>query len=163
MKKHLPAIATVCLIGCALLFFVWRNDPARFVRLLPTPPTAASPEEVIWQMTNAAREGNVQAYLNCYSGAVRQNLEKTATEMGEQKFSDYLKQLNNEVTGIAVSDLEQSNGTASLKVEFVLRGKNEAQKHHFKFIAGAWKIAQVDGAEQIKTLIPYGADANGKE
>jgi len=125
---------------------------------------AASPEDVVWRMSDAAREGDTRAYLDCFSGALRQHLEKTASEMGEAQFSRYLKKLNDEVTGIAVSDLEQKDQqTAALRVEFVFRGRSEAQKHHFKLIDGQWKIDGVDGAERVNVLIPYGANVTEKE
>jgi hypothetical protein len=94
---------------------------------------------------------------------LRRNLIKTAAEMGEQKFGEYLKRLNEEITGIAVSDLDLTGEAgAKLRVEFVYRGKNEAQQHHLILRDGAWKIDRLDESERIKTLIPYGADATGK-
>jgi len=108
-------------------------------------------------MSDAARKGDVQAYLDCFSGSLRQSLEKTAADMGEVRFSEYLKKLNNEMTGIAVSNFEKvSEDTATLRVEFVYRGKNEAQNHRFKLIDGKWKIDSLDNAEGVPTLIPYG-------
>ncbi len=161
MKKRLPAIVTILLIAGALVFLTQRE---RLSGWKWETKTAATPEDVVWRMSDATRDGDVQAYLDCFSGALKQNLQKTAADMGEAQFSQYLKELNDEVTGIAVSDLEQANeGTATVNVEFVFRGRNEAQKHSFELVSGAWKITQIDGAQQIKTLIPYGADASGKE
>jgi hypothetical protein len=155
MKKRLPAILTIVLLLAVLLVLTqrerWREGASK-----PT-AAAASPEDVIWQMSDAAREGQTQAYLACFSGELRTRLEKTAREMGAAKFTEYLQQLNQAVTGIAVSDLEQSEAdTAKLRVEFVLRGKHEAQTHHFQRVNGQWTITRVDDAEQVKVLIPYG-------
>jgi hypothetical protein len=161
MKKRLPAIVTILLIAGALVFLTQRE---RLSGWKWETKTAATPEDVVWRMSDATRDGDVQAYLDCFSGALKQNLQKTAADMGEAQFSQYLKKLNDEVTGVAVSDLEQANeGTATLNVEFVFRGRNEAQKHSFEIVAGVWKITRIDGAQQIKTLIPYGTDASGKE
>lgn len=161
MKKRMPAIVTILLIVGALVFLTQRERLSswRFEK-----KTSGTPEDIIWSMSDATREGDVHAYLDCFSGALKQNLQKTADDMGESQFSRYLKELSDEVTGITVSELEQADEqTATLKVEFVFRGKNEVQKHSFKFLAGAWKITKVDGAEQIKTLIPYGTDATDKD
>ena len=164
MKKHLPAIITVLLIAGAFLLLTQRERLAGMKWAGKFAATSATPEDVIWRMSDAAREGNVQAYLDCFSGVLRQNLNKTATEMGQAQFSQYLKKLNDEMTGIAVSDLEQINEqTATLKVEFVFRGKNEAQKHHFKLTDGKWQIDAVETAERLKILIPYGTAATEKE
>ncbi len=160
MKKRLPAIATVLLIAGAVVFFTTRQ------RLKTAEPgfNAANPESVIWRMSDATRDGEIQAYLNCFDGELRRNLEKTVAEMGERKFSEYLKRLNEEITGIAVSDLDRmGEAGAKLRVEFVSRGKNEVQQHHLIQRDGVWKIDRVDESERIKTLIPYGADATGKE
>jgi hypothetical protein len=160
MKKRLPVIVTVLLIVGALVFFAARQ------RLKTADPgfNVANPESVIWRMSDAARTGDVEAYLNCFDGELRRNLEKTVADMGERKFGEYLKRLNEEITGIAVSDLKLTGeAIADLRVEFVYRGKNEAQQHYLVLRDGAWKIDRVDESERIKTLIPYGADATGKE
>lgn len=154
MKKKIPTIVTIILLVASLVMLMQRGRPAR----TPWSEAAANtPEEIIWQMVDAAREGNAKAYLDCFSGKLRQNLQKIDTEMGEARFSEYLKQLNNEVTGIAVSDLEQSNAQeAEMSVEFVFRGRNETQKHYFRLADGKWKIDRIDDAEWLKVLIPYG-------
>jgi hypothetical protein len=158
MKQRLPAIITLLLIAGAIAFFARRNQTTS------TSEAVATPEDVVWRMSDASREGDVQAYLDCFSGALRQNLQKTISDMGEAQFSQYLKRLNGEMTGIAVSDLVLINESeATLRVEFVFRGRNEAQKHHFKLVNGAWKIEKLDGAEQIKPLVPYGSDVTEKE
>jgi hypothetical protein len=160
MKKRLPAIVTVLLIVGALVFFAARQ------RLKTAEPgfNAANPESVIWRMSDATRVGDVEAYLDCFDGELRRNLEKTIADMGWPQFSEYLKRLNEEITGIAVSDLRLTGDAgANLRVEFVYRGKNEAQEHHLILRDGAWKIDRVDESERIKTLIPYGADATIKE
>jgi len=158
MKQRLPAIITVLLIISAIAFFAKRD------RTTSTSKAPVTPEDVIWHMLDAAREGDVDAYLDCFDGALKSNLQRTAAEMGEAQFSQYLKRLNGEMTGIAVSDFEQvSQNEATLRVEFVFRGKNEAQKHHFRLVNGVWKIEKLDGAEQIKSLTTYGSDVIEKE
>src|SRR5262245_24859811 len=160
MKKHLPAITTVLLIAGALAFFAGRQGSKRAASGL----SEADPKAAIWCVADAARAGDGPAYLNCFDAPLRQNLQKTAAEMGEQKFGEYLKRLNEEITGIAVSDLKLTGEAgANLRVEFVYRGKNEAQQHHLVLRDGAWKIDRLDESERIKTLIPYGTDVTGKE
>jgi hypothetical protein len=153
MKKRLPAIITILLILGALALFAYRQGR---LRLPETQKSVAVPEDVIWRMSDASRNGDAQAYLNCFDGALRQNLEKTVAEMGEQKFGDYLKRLNDEITGIAVSDLELTGETeAKLRVEFVFRGKSETQWHHLKLSAGTWKIDRMDEAERNQSGTRY--------
>jgi hypothetical protein len=160
MRNQRPVIVTLILLLGAMLVFTQRE---RWKDVRTSVRSGATPEDVIWRMSDAAREGDVQAYLDCFSGALRQNLDKTVAEMGAEKFKAYLQQRQAEVTGIAVSDLEQPDAqTAALRVEFVYRGKSEVQKHHFKFINGQWHIAQVDGSEQISLPTPSGTGGADK-
>ena len=159
MKQKLPAIITVFLIAAGVFYFAFRGRIGDAIKSGGVRP--ATPEDVIWKMSDASREGNVAAYLDCFTGTLKQNLQKTASDMGDARFSEYLRRLNGEITGIAVSDLEQiGTAEANLRVEFVFRTRNEVQKHHFRLIDGEWKIDQLDGAEQVKTLIPYGSEIN---
>lgn len=156
MKNRLPAIITVLLIAAGVLYFGFRG---RLGEALKAGRAAQTPEDVIWKISDATREGDIRAYLDCYTGALRQNLQKTVSDMGDARFSEYLKRLNGEITGIAVSDLEMvSDSEANLRVEFVFRTRNETQKHHFTRVGGAWKIDRLDGAEQVRTLVPYGTE-----
>ena len=102
MKKRLPAIVTVSIIAGALVFFAARQRS----KIADPGFNAANPESAVWRMSDATRVGDGEAYLNCFDGELRRNLIKTAAEMGEQKFGEYLKRLNEEITGIAVSDLD---------------------------------------------------------
>ena len=43
-----------------------------------------------------------------------------------------------------------------VRVEYVYQDRNEAQAIHMEKADGAWKISRVDGAERVKTLVPYG-------
>ncbi len=161
MKQRLPAILTILLIVSA---FVGLTQRERLWKLIRPEETTRGPEELVWRTSDAARRGDVRSYLDCFGDRLRDRLERTAAEMGEAQFSDYLTRLNQELTGIAVSDLERPNDQiATLRVEFVYRGKNEVQKHEFKLVNGSWKIVGVGDAEWLKGLLPWGTDASGKE
>ncbi len=154
MKKQLPAIVTILLIVAALAYFTQRQ---RLAQLTADSPAAATPEAVIWRMADAARTGDAAAYLDCFSGELQAKLRKTAAELGDAQFRQYLQRLHSEVTGLAVSDLVQPRADeAALRVEFVLRDHNEAQQHHFKLIGGVWKIDRIEGTERVNPLIPFG-------
>ncbi len=43
-----------------------------------------------------------------------------------------------------------------MRVEYVYQDRNEAQSMYLEKLSGAWKIARVEAAERVKTLIPYG-------
>src|SRR5580658_4053451 len=52
----------------------------------------ANPEDGIYAMFDAARAGDAKAYLNCFSGPLRDQLAATAKE--DAKFKDYLLRQN---------------------------------------------------------------------
>ncbi len=157
MKKLLPTIVTTLLIVVSGVYLAQRSRSINS-------ESATNPEDVIWRMMDAAREGNSEAYLDCFSGALRQNLERTAAEMGNQRFREYLRRLNDQIVGLATSDLERLGETeARLNVEFVYRGKTETQKHHFRLVDGSWKIEQIDSAAARQNVIPYGTEVDQEE
>lgn len=153
MKHRLPPIVTSILLACTLGLLSQRERLTGF-RQSEKP----EPDEVIWRMTDAAREGNSKAYLDCFTGDLEQILRRTAAEMGEAKFSKHLKQLNADVTGIAVSGIEGETGQSErrLNVEFVYRGRNESQQQYVKLVDDRWRIERLDDGQQLKVLIPYG-------
>ncbi|MDX2033928.1 MAG: hypothetical protein SF339_24860 [Blastocatellia bacterium] len=142
MKKRLPVVATLLLIAAALAYFTRGQRPAESTAPLPIGDT---PEAVIWHMADAARTGDTAAYLDCFSGELREKLRRTAVDLGEEPFRQYLQRLHDEVAGLAVSDLIRNGADeVSLLVEFAHRDRNESQRHHFRRENGAWKIVRIE-------------------
>lgn len=161
MRQRLPTILTLLLISGAFVAIVQRDRLFKSVR-----PSSVinGPEDVVWRASDAAKQGDVQAYLSLFDGPLRERLQRAASDMGEAQFSSYLKRLSDDLTGIAVSDLVQTgDDSATLRIEFVYRGRNEVQQHQFKRVGGDWKIVGVGDAEWLKGLVPWGTDASGKE
>jgi hypothetical protein len=147
MKKRLPAIITALLLAVTLLFFAARPR----LKTAESSFDSAQPESVIWRMSDAARAGDPQAYLDCFTGGLRRKLEQTVSDMGEREFGQYLKRMNDELTGIAVADLMwMGENSVKLSVEFVFPDKLETQRHYLIRRDGAWRIEQVDEAERVK-------------
>jgi len=72
-------------------------------------------------------------------------------------FSRYLKESNSAIKGVALADPQPlGDRQASVRVEYVYQDRNEAQTMYLEKDAAGWKITRVDGAERVKTLIPYG-------
>ena len=122
-----------------------------------TPKEPPSPQDAIYGMLDAARAGNVAAYLACYSGEMQASLRESVRESTEAGFAKYLRDSNAAIKGVAVSDPQTlSDSEVSVRVEYVYQERNEAQTMRLEKVGGAWKIARVDGEERVKTLIPYG-------
>ena len=151
-KTHIITIAALIL---ALAAALGQKQGWRWGSSAPKEPP--SPQDAIYAMLDAARAGNVAAYLASYSGAMQASLQQSVRESGEAAFAKYLRDSNAAIKGVAVSDPQPSSDTeASVRVEYVYQERNEAQTMHLEKSGGAWKIARVESAERVKTLVPYG-------
>jgi hypothetical protein len=120
--------------------------------------TAGTPEDAIYGMLDAAKAGNVKAYLACYSGQLNDQLRQSVAESRPGDFEKYLRTSNAAIQGVALSPPEPVAGTqVKVRVEYIYRDRNEVQFIYLRNESSAWKIYQVDGAERVKTLIPYGS------
>ena len=125
---------------------------------LPAAATQPAPEDPIYAMLDAARQGDVKAYLACYTGQMRVSLEASVRESGAAGFARYLRDSNAAIKGVAINPPEKlSGGESRVRVEYVYQERNEVQNVYLEKAGAAWKIARVDGAERVKTLAPYGA------
>jgi hypothetical protein len=119
---------------------------------------APKPQDSIWAAIDAAKAGNVAAYLERFGQPMRGQLEESRRELGEAGFRDYLVRTASQPKGIAVSLLENPEGPDAprFRVEFIFQDRNEVQQYTLRRDGARWQISAVDGAERIKTLIPYG-------
>lgn len=149
--KRKAQVATILVLLGALTFVVARR--ARFTAVRST--KEASPQDAIYAMLDAAREGNVKKYLASYSGQMEASLQQAVKE--SQDFGRYLKDSNAAIKGVAIMEPEQvTNNEVKARVEYVFQDRNEVQSMVLDKIAGGWKIVRVDSAERVKTLVPYG-------
>jgi len=123
----------------------------------PAPKAEPSPQDAIYAMLDAARIGDVKAYLTSYTGQMDAALKQSLAETTEAGFAKYLKDSNAAVKGIAISEPQTvTDREVKVRVEYVYQDRNEAQTMYLEKGAGGWKISRVDGAERVKTLVPYG-------
>lgn len=122
------------------------------------------PEDVIWAMLKACQMGDMKHYLGCFEGDLKKRLIKLSAEQGKAPFQNHLKQLIAPIKGVALIDAISSEGgvkeredEARLKVEYVLAERNEVQIYQLRKLNGSWKVVQIEMAQRIPTLIPYGA------
>jgi hypothetical protein len=116
-----------------------------------------SPQDAVYAMLDAAREGNVGKYLAAHTGQMEAALRETIAEKGEAAFAAYLRQFNAPIKGVAILEPQPlTDREVRLRVEYVYQDRNEAQTMYLEKLSGAWRIARVEAAERVKTLIPYG-------
>lgn len=116
-----------------------------------------NPRDTIYAMLDAARDGDVEAYIACHAGEMARQLAQSRDEMTPQGFAKYLADRNREIKGIAINEPEMASpDEARIRVEYVYRERNEAQQVYLERVDGAWKITAVDATERVETLVPYG-------
>jgi hypothetical protein len=148
-------IATVAVLAAALGgIAVYRSGWS------PSPPQIASPpkpQDAVYAMLDAARAGDVNGYLAQYTGQMETSLRQAIAESGEAAFAKYLKDSNAAIKGVAVMEPQPlTEREVKLKVEYVYQDRNETQQLYVEKTPGGWRIARVDSAERVKTLVPYG-------
>jgi hypothetical protein len=165
-KEKKAAVVTVVVMVGALAVVLgqkngWRastlTDQVSQVSLRPQPKPDPTPQDAIYGMLDAARAGDVKAYLANYSGQMSAALQQSIAETTEPKFAQYLKDSNAAIKGVAISEPQTLTDTqVKVRVEYVYQDRNEAQMMVLEKQSGIWKIVQVDSTERVKTLVPYG-------
>jgi len=162
-KERKAQALTVLLLAGALAFAAYRSgsfssfDVSRLTAGMQ-PKGDPTPQDAIYAMLDAGRAGNVRDYLAAHTGQMATSLEKAVAEASESGFAAFLKQTNEPVKGVALQEPRVlTDREVKVRVEYVFGDRNEVQWMYLEKTAGGeWKIARVDTAEQIKTLVPYG-------
>jgi hypothetical protein len=134
----------------------WRMPDLR-PAAVAAPRAEPVPQDAVYAMLDAARRGDVKGYLACYAGQMSASLARSVAETGEARFAAYLKESNAAIKGVALAEPGALNDReVKLRVEYIYQDRNEAQWMYLEKTPAGWKIARVDGAERVKTLVPYG-------
>lgn len=160
-KERKAQVVTVVVLVLALGAGLARKTGWRPTDLLSwtsrTETTSLGPQDVIYAMQNAARVGDVPAYLSNYTGQMEASLRQAMAGTTEAAFAKYLKDSNTTIRGIAVGDPQEiTNVEQKVRVEYIYEDRNEAQTMYLEKGPSGWKISRVDSDERVKTLIPYG-------
>lgn len=154
-RQRKAQILTVGILALVALAVALRQSGWR----LPgrTPPRGATPEDAIYGMLEAARAGDVAAYLGYFADPLQGSIRQAIAESGEQSFARYLRESNAPIKGIAVTAPERlSENAVKARVEYVYQDRNEVQYMYLEQAGGAWRIVRLDAAQRVQTLIPYG-------
>jgi len=150
-------IITVAVLLAALAAVLVRKTGWRVPEPSGVQSQGQSPQDTIYAMLNAARAGDVRAYLANYTGQTEAALRQTLAESTEPGFSKYLSDSSSSLKGVAVSDPQTiTDSESSVRVEYVYQDRNDVQMMYLEKGPSGWKIFRTDGEEQVKTLVPYG-------
>ncbi len=157
MKRERKAqIATVLVLMGALTMLAakrggWR--PAAMVR----PAAQELPQDTIYRMMDAARDGNASAYLACFTGSMENSLRQIAKEKGSSALSDYIRNFNAAVKGVAIQEPQPgADNELRVRVEFVYADRNEAQIYYLRQASGSWRIEHQENSQGVPAAVPYG-------
>ena len=154
MKKLLAAVATALVITALLVATTLRSRGAS---------SADAPEICLDQMFEAMKSGDVATYLKCFTGRLRDELERTAREQTPAKFSEYLKHSAATMKGRAIHHHKtEFSGPDQVRmvVDRVYEQRLwEYQAYRLRREAGAWQIYAIDAPEPHAPPIPYGTPA----
>ena len=154
-KQARARVVTVVVLVVALGVVFARKGDLRGSLTGLTRRTEQTPQDAIYAMLDAARNGDVKKYVASYSGQMAQSLERARNE--SQDFAAYLRDSNAALKGVAVMDPQpQSEREVKVRVEYVYQDRNEAQLYYLEKARNGWKIAKVETAERVKTIMPYG-------
>jgi hypothetical protein len=155
-RERKAQITTVLILAAALVLVAaarsgWR--PAAIIRSA----TPVTPQDTVYRMLDAAREGNVRVYLSCYTGAMETSLRQIVKEKGEGSLAGYIRAFNASVKGVAIQEPQTvAENEVRLRVEFVYGDRNEAQIYYLQRAAGEWRIARQENTEGVRAIVPYG-------
>ncbi|MBL8177451.1 MAG: hypothetical protein JNK48_22430 [Bryobacterales bacterium] len=159
-KERKAQLITVLILGAAIGFIAWKQGALSSLNLpsmTASPKSDPTPQDVIYTALDAARDGNVSAYISAHTGQMEQALRKAAAESTESGFAKYLKETNAPIKGIALQEPQSlTDREVKVRVEYVFQDRNEIQWMYLEKSGNTWKIARVDSAERIQTLVPYG-------
>ena len=167
MTKDAKAQAiTIALIVVGLVVIVWNRGGFDTLRgsgdfdsgILGIAKRAEplEPRDAIYAMLDAARDGEVDDYLSCYTAQMERTLRQSAEEMGSERFARFLQERNEDIKGIAMNAPTRSGDLAEVRVEYVYEDRNEVQQFYLEQLGKEWKIARVSEIRRIETPVPYG-------
>lgn len=118
---------------------------------------ASQPQDAIYGMLDAVRDGDLEKYFDAHTGAMAASLRRAAAEITEARLLKTLQEKNAPLKGVAIQEPERlSSREVKARVEYVFVKRNEVQIFYLEKVGERWKIARVDGAAPIETPIPYG-------
>ncbi len=153
MAKLLSLVVTVSVLGAV----VWwtQNKPKQV-------DSELQPDSVIWEMIDACRRGDVDTYLNCFTGDLKKRLEKVVSEQGKDKFSDYLKEMLQPIKNIALQQPKGfAKGDQAIVADFIFADRTEQQTFWVRRTKEGWKIVGVEATKPVPVLVPYGTPVKG--
>jgi hypothetical protein len=126
-------------------------------RVFESERALSSPEDAIYSMIDAERAGDIKAYVDAFTGSMRNDLLQVIKETSDSRFASYLTR-NATFQGVAVRVIDRPSASdAQVRVEYVYGDRNEVQNLYLKRDGERWRVYQIAGAEQQATPFVFGS------
>jgi hypothetical protein len=152
LKRWIAAAITAALL--VIVLWAGRQKPIRLASGM-----AETPQQCLTQMFAAAEKGNIPAYLDCFTGEQRTQVEREMAAHSPEEASRALAQAQTLLKGRAVHNSAQrdpQSDQAEVTVERIYAHHHEMQKYHLRRESGVWKISFLAPAEKVQPAVPYG-------
>lgn len=152
LRKGAGALAS--LLVMAAIFVLARRPGAK-----PKPQDA--PFDAASALVEACRDGDTEAYLDCFAEPLRSRLAAQAEQSGGRTaFGESLRGQVADLKSVVVVERETvAPGSMRLVVERVFPKFNERQWVRLRLSAGVWKIEELGPVRRFAPEIPYGTPA----
>ena len=158
-KQRIAQVLTIAILAVALVLAVGRNKGWNLSSVRAAVPAAddSAPQDAVYAMLDAARQGKVDAYLASFGGAQEARLRQSIAESSAASFSKYLAGMNSAVKGVAVTTPEAlAPNQVKVRVEYVYQDRSETQIMRLEKRGAGWKIVDVSSSDRIQIVVPYG-------
>ena len=114
--------------------------------------SAGTPENTVYAMLNASREGNLEAYFQCYAGEMETSLRGSAAARTELVFGKALQDSARSLRRAMVAEPQRvSDKEARVRVEYVYADHQDASVMYLDLEPGGWKIVRVERAGAVRS------------
>ena len=166
MKRAVAGAAAFLLMALVIWAASGRDSDEQLAGAAPqTGSVHERPQQCIDRLFTAAERGDVQSYLDCFTGTEREQLEKEVHRVGSEEFARSLMQATAELKGLAVVDARTNDGNgaaaegnrqAQMVVERVYQHHHEKQCYHLVRNGQRWQITAVLPTDKLLPAVPYG-------
>ena len=161
-KQFIAAAATAAILGAAVFVFRGRAPDSGTAFQLARDLALSQddrPSSVVSAMFDAARGGDVESYLNCFTGELREKIEAQLREaVSAERFAARLRAPLVRMKGCAILGANQrEGGIVELVAEQVFDGYTESVRVEVARTDGSWKITSLTSTG--RTANRYGQPA----
>lgn len=147
MKRTAAGVLSIALVLAAL----WCGRAKS-----PAALAAATPESCIDAMFAAGERGDVDAYLGCFTGQQRAQLDRELAAQSRANFARELALAIEPLKGRAITSESASERTAEITVERIYAHRNDLQTYDLVCQNGRWQIAAVRPVQATQPPVSYG-------